>query len=167
MPLRAMIKLVVMYQSTRSNCRARSELGNQETTSTLVQDSGSVPSDRPKGHASIAFIEQQKVKVYFNDSIPYLLEDVGGQKANEQMHEFIELKGILKVGRFGSSVAIPIPHHKGYSINIGVLCIDGTSCDQFVGIENDHKLDQIARLVSVIMEIQSFFNDLSTLSSQL
>ena len=30
MPLRAMIKLVVMYQSTRSNCRARSQLGNQE-----------------------------------------------------------------------------------------------------------------------------------------
>jgi hypothetical protein len=33
MPLRAMTKLVAMYQSTRSNCRARSELGNQEIRS--------------------------------------------------------------------------------------------------------------------------------------
>ncbi len=137
-----------------------------ELKEALVQDAGSSTSAKPKGIASIAFFEQQKVKICFIDSIPYLLEDVGELKANERIHDFIVLKGVRKpANTFRSTVAIPIPQHKATS-SFAVLCIDGNSRDQFTGIENDHKLDQVARLVSVIMEIQSFFNDLSSLSLQ-
>jgi len=132
----------------------------------LIQDAGSSTPESPKRHASIAFIEQAKVKIYFNNSIPFLLEDVGELKAGERMYDFIALTGVRKpANTFCSSVAIPIPQHKGNS-SFGVLCIDGNSLDQFVGNENDRKLDQVARLVSVIMEIQSFFNDLFSLSLQ-
>lgn len=137
------------------------------TEMALIQDSGLFHSDRPKGHASMAFIEKKKIKIYFDNSIPFLLEEVGVQGANEKIEDYIVLPAILDIGKLGSSVAIPIPHHKDYTNHIGVLCISGNTRDQFAGKENDHKLDQVARLVSVIMEIQFFFNDLSSLSAEL
>lgn len=135
----------------------------------LLQNSSSLSSDTPKGFASIAFVEQVKVKIYYKDSNPYLLEAVCERKANERMDDFIELKAIHKQARLVSpetiSVAIPILHHKWESNSIGVFCIDGTSRDQLAGKENDYKLDQVARLISVLIEIQSFFNDLSNFST--